>query len=207
MSRIPKQTAADRPVDEIVGCNVRGRLEEIISNLDRRNFGIAKSEAKDLLKFFPEKPKVKTAAHLLNEVQVLLADHKFTGNTPAVRRRQRTEQTIALAVAIALLDAGFLLGVQDGEELTLKHSRDIKAVQKALFTTDEDYLFVYVDADQDDPLNVEQDERPDYWVKFVYGNDGWDVISDYAGADTLDKYLGDGTAIQQLLDRAEEGNI
>lgn len=145
---------------------------------------------------------------LLTRVKALLPiTHKFTGYSPSVRRRQRTEQTIALAVAIALLDAGYLLGVNDGEETTLKHSHDIKAVQKALFTTDEDWLLVYEDADQDDPLNVAANDsnRSDWWVRLVYGNDGYDVVSDYCVA--LEDVIGDGTAIQELIDRAEEGNI
>lgn len=151
--------------------------------------------------------KPRTAAQLLATVKALLVNRKFTGDSPSIRRRQHTEETIVLAVAQVLLDAGFLLGVNDGEEVTVKWSRDIKAIQKALFTTDEDYLFVYVDADQDDPLNVERDERPDYWVRCVYGNDGWDVISDYSSAADLDPYIGDGTAIAELQVLAEEGRI
>lgn len=154
-----------------------------------------------------ENTKPRTAEQLLATVKALLQGRKFTGDSPSVRRRQRTEETLVLATAITLLDAGFLLGVNDGEEVTVKWSRNIKAIQKALFTTDEDYLYVYTDADQDDPLNVERDERPDYWVRFVYGNDGWDVISDYSSAEDLDPYLGEGSVIQKLQDMAEEGNI
>ena len=152
--------------------------------------------------------KQKTATQLLNKVQVLLANRKHTGQTPSIRRRQRTEETIVLAVAITLLDAGYLLGVNDGEEVTIHNSRDIAAIQKALFTTDEDYLYVYEDRDQDDPLNVEgEDERPDYWVRCIYGNDGYDVISDYSSAEDLDPFIGEGTLIAELQDKAEEGLI
>ena len=129
---------------------------------------------------------------------------KLTGENGRVKARQRIEQTIALVTAQVLLDAGFLLGVNDGEEVTLKWSRSIYKVQEALFTTDEDYLYVYIDRDQDDPLNVERDPRPDYWIRFVYGNDGLDVISDYSSAKDLDPYLGDGTLVQKLIDYAEK---
>jgi hypothetical protein len=121
----------------------------------------------------------------------------LTGDTGAVKARQRVEQTIALTAAQVLLDAGFSLGVDDGEEITLTHSRDIEAVKRALFTTDEDYLYVY-EAGRN--LN-EKDTRPDGWVRLIYGNDGWDVISDYSSVDLLDKYLGDGTAVQKLIDK------
>ena len=121
----------------------------------------------------------------------------LTGDTGAVKARQRVEQTIALTAAQVLLDAGFSLGVEDGEEVTLQFSRDIEAVKKALFTTDEDYLYVYHAGRNPRAL----EKRPDGWVRLVYGNDGWDVISDYSSVDLLDKYLGDGTAVQKLIDK------
>ena len=129
----------------------------------------------------------------------------LTGTTGTIKARQRIEQTIALVTAQALLDAGFLLGVNDGEETTLRYSRDLDKVQAALFTTDEDYLLVYEDADQDDPLNVVEDDRADYWVRFVYGNDGWDVISDYLTA--LEPYIGEGTVVAKLISHAEASGV
>jgi hypothetical protein len=119
---------------------------------------------------------------------------KMTGDTPAVRARQRIEQKIALTAVKQLLAEGYLLGVNDGEETTVHHSRDASAIEAALFTTDEDYIYVYIDADQDDPLNVMPvDLRPDYWVRLVYGNDGWDVISDYSVA--LEIHLSEAHAL------------
>lgn len=145
----------------------------------------------------------RTAAQLLATVKALLIDRKFTGDSPAVRRRQNTEETLVLAVAVALLDAGFSLGVYDGEEVTISHSKDIKAIQAALFTTDLDYLFLY-DAGR---TAKEIDKRPDYTVTCVYGNDGWDVISDYSSAADLDPFIGEGTAIAELQEQAEGGRI
>lgn len=146
--------------------------------------------------------KQTAPTHVVHGVTIAL-----TGDSPAVRRRQRTEHYICVEVAKALLDAGYLLGVNDGEEDTIRHSRDLKAIVNALFTTDEDWLLVYEDADQDDPLNAaaKEDTRPDYWVRFVYGNDGWDVVCDYTTG--LDHVIGDGTAVQKLIDRAEEGAL
>ena len=123
---------------------------------------------------------------------------KLTGSTIAVRNRQRIEQEIARAAVVTLLDAGFSLGVNDGEEIVLHHSTDVKAILNALFNTDGDYLYVYDMKALDYSL---KDETPDYWVRFVYGNDGWDVMSDYSNVDHLDKYLGDGTAVQKLIDK------
>ena len=107
-------------------------------------------------------------------IQTHVNAKKMTGDTPAVRARQRIEQKIALTAVEQLLAAGYLLGVNDGEETTVHHSRDAKAIEAALFTTDEDYIYVY--------LKDDKDVRPDFWVRLVYGNDGYDVISDYSVA-------------------------
>lgn len=124
---------------------------------------------------------------------------KLTGSTGAVKARQRIEQTIALTAAQALLDAGYSLGVNDGEDITIHHSRNLDKIQAALFTTDDDYLYVYVKGTNP------KDTRPDYWVRFVYGNDGWDVISDYTVH--LESVIGEGTVVGKLIDYAEENGV
>lgn len=73
-----------------------------------------------------------------------------------VKMRQKVERKIVFAAITQLLAAGYSLGVNDGEETTIHHSRDVKAIKKAMFTTDEDYLFVYVKGDD---LN---DPHPQY---------------------------------------------
>jgi hypothetical protein len=90
--------------------------------------------------------------------------------TTAVQKRQAIERQIMNAAVDQLLSVGFSLGVFDGEELTIDHSRIKKEINAALMTTDEDYLFVYEDGAKDHFG----------WVRFVYGNDGWDVICDYS---------------------------
>jgi hypothetical protein len=117
-----------------------------------------------------------------------------------VAMRQRVERKICMATVDALLAAGYSLGVNDGEEVTLEFSRDREKIADALFTTDEDYLYVY-EAERDPAA---KDKRPDMWVRFVYGNDGWDVICDYSHAKTLDPILGDDSEVQKLIDRESE---
>lgn len=126
---------------------------------------------------------------------------KLTGSTGAIKARQRIEQTIALVTAQALLDAGYSLGVNDGEETTIHHSRDLDKIQDALFTTDEDWLYVYETWGDGNTHR----KSPDWWVRFVYGNDGWDVISDYSIA--LETVIGDGTVVQKLIEHAEEYGV
>ena len=131
-------------------------------------------------------------------MKIKLSKLKLTGDSAAVKARQRVEQTIALTAAQVLLDAGFSLGVNDGEEITIHHSRNIEDIKDALFTTDEDYLYVYR------AKGDCKDTRPDGWVRLVYGNYGWDVISDYCDVGLLDPYLGDGTKVQALSDAFSE---
>jgi hypothetical protein len=103
--------------------------------------------------------------------------------SPSVKPRIRIEQKIARYTIRILLRAGFVLSVYDGEEITVSLSSDAAAICNAMSTTDEDYLFVYKPGE----------EVRFGWVRFVYGNDGYDVICDYttnldAQMDDVNKY-------------------
>ncbi len=106
-----------------------------------------------------------------------------------VKMRRHVEKVIARRVILDLLHAGFTLNVNCGDEddELPEPSNKAKTVLDAMFAADEDWLLVF------------QDGKRIGWVYFVYGNDGWDVVSDYtvnleshmAGANTLaDKYGG-----------------
>ena len=101
----------------------------------------------------------------------------------SVKMRQELERRIAEAAIKQLLANGFSLGVFDGGETVLERSKDAKAVLKAMFTTDEDELIVSRDSEDQDFG----------WVKFIYGNDGYDVIHDYTT--NLEEYLTEATAL------------
>ena len=77
------------------------------------------------------------------------------------------EDQIIKATIQVLLDAGYALSVNDGEETTLYRSVTPLLIFKAMKTTDEDYLVVFRGA-----------ERAG-WVRFIYGNDGVEVINDF----------------------------
>lgn len=83
-------------------------------------------------------------------------------------RRIEVEQLIARKCIEALLACGWSLDVNDGEETTVRHSRDADDIFAAMFTTDEDYLIVHKGMGEETSF-----------VWFIYGNSGWDVISDY----------------------------
>jgi hypothetical protein len=85
----------------------------------------------------------------------------------AVKVRQNIEKRIVLSLIDELLAQGFFLSVYDGEE-TSKPSRDKEAIVKAIMETDEDYLYAH------------RSEKKEWfgWIRLVYGNDGYDVMSD-----------------------------
>jgi len=84
-----------------------------------------------------------------------------------IETRKRLERQIARHTIKAALAAGYTLGVYDCEEITLENCADAGKVFDAMFTTDDDKLLFY------------RDGQRIGWVWFVYGNDGYDVISDY----------------------------
>lgn len=105
---------------------------------------------------------------------------------------QTIEKAIAKATIKALLDAGYVISVDDGEEITVKRSIGSIKILNAMFTTDEDILHVEM------PGTLVESG----WVKFIYGNDGYDVISDYTT--NLEEML---KPVSELADRIENGDF
>lgn len=93
----------------------------------------------------------------------------LTGSNASVRARQEIEVRIAAAFIDSALAAGYHISVDNGgDENELSDSTDKRNILAAMFLTDEETLW----------LDRPSDMKISY-VKFVYGNDGWDVISDY----------------------------
>lgn len=112
----------------------------------------------------------------------------------SVKMRQRVERIIARRLVMDAIRAGYALNVNNGgEDDELKEpSTSVREVMAAMMGADDDRVHVYVKSDSSVWIHFG-------WVWFVYGNDGYDVISDYTvnlepimtGADALaDKYGG-----------------
>ena len=80
------------------------------------------------------------------------------------------EEQVMKAVINSLLEAGYALGVNDGEEETVTNSRDPDEVFAAMKTTDQDYLLARKPTASDAQSG---------WVRFIYGNEGHEVVNDY----------------------------
>lgn len=127
-------------------------------------------------------------------------DHKTRETLPSlchVCQRIAVEQDIAERACKALLAAGYRLAVHNGEDddatVVSYDAKDglqssVERVLGLMFATDDEYLFAY----KVERAIVPDDNRPDAWVRFVYGNDGYDVISDYSmNIDTFLKPVND----------------
>lgn len=90
-----------------------------------------------------------------------------------MRAENIIERLVARQCIADLLAAGFVVSVNDGEETTLAKSTDTAAIVAAMFTTDEDWFYLRDTRYPDAP------EGHHAWVRFIYGNSGWDVINDY----------------------------
>jgi hypothetical protein len=101
--------------------------------------------------------------------------------------RQIVEHEIAEAVVDALLGAGYRLSTDygDGES---KVTSDRAQILKDLFQGDDDRLYAH------------KGGKYFGWVYLVYGNDGWDVISDYTT--NLESLIGEkGTKVQKIVEK------
>lgn len=101
--------------------------------------------------------------------------HKITGDTAAVKFRQWIELAIAVAFINQVVRSHYYISVNNGEDGEMKPTNDAKTVIEAMFLTDDEHLNVWV---------LKQETESEFtrigFAYFVYGNDGFDVISDYS---------------------------
>lgn len=82
---------------------------------------------------------------------------------------QDMEQRIAKMVIQAGIDNGFDMMINDGEDNVTPWTTDPSVLFDAMFSTDEDMIYF-------------RKGLINHFVYFVYGNEGYDVISDYSVA-------------------------
>jgi hypothetical protein len=87
----------------------------------------------------------------------------------SVKMRQHVERIIARRVLLDLIAAGYSINIDNGgdtEELS-SPSIKIKEILAVMFATDNEDIIVY--------------NGPKFigWVRLIYGNDGYDTVSDY----------------------------
>lgn len=107
-------------------------------------------------------------------------DHKNSKTLPLACptcMRIYVEHRIVKKTVKALLAAGYKLQTDLNEDpRPAKPTASSTDILAEMAETDDEFLGVFSDA----VVDVDgHDERPAGWVRFVYGNSGYDVISDY----------------------------
>lgn len=104
----------------------------------------------------------------------------------SVKMRQRVERMILRAVVRECFQNGYALNVDNGgDEFELKEpTTKLGDFLGACMAADEDRVYVYRRRRPTDAPVVTRAGETDQWyqigwVLFVYGNSGWDVVSDY----------------------------
>lgn len=102
------------------------------------------------------------------------------------------ENEIIRVVVDSALAEGFCLSVWDGGEMAVRRSTNADEIIAALKATDADTLHYY---------RMDAMQRPVHWgvVVLIYGNCGWDVISD--NSIKLEPYL---KAASELADQLSD---
>lgn len=135
---------------------------------------------------------------------VLADDAKFFAESnwiedKSVIRRSLMERAIIRRAVQALLahrtnaQPSYVLTVHDGGSEVISRSRDADAIMGAIMATDEDVLWVR-------RYGAHGNERVGF-LALIYGNDGWDVISDHtvALADVLQDTNDFAEAVAEVL--------
>lgn len=103
----------------------------------------------------------------------------YPGESAALMRRITIEGQIVNALVKQALASGYRVSVCDGEEWVVKLSSNRAEIIGACFSTDADSLVIR------DPNQAGADGafKKIGAVQLIYGNDGYDVISDYSSSD------------------------
>ncbi len=108
--------------------------------------------------------------------------------------RHDIEQQVARTAVESLTGAGYKISVFDGEAFALAKTDDVTAILDAMFSTDGDVLYVYTP-----PAAINESWERIGTVDFVYGNSGWDVISDHSLS--LENALHSANVLAEKLER------
>lgn len=85
-----------------------------------------------------------------------------------LRNRIDIERKICRRAIRELRKAGYTLRIHSGDDWETTTAAPENKLMRAMFNLDEAWLIAF------------KDGRQCGWVRLVFGNDGWDVISDYS---------------------------
>jgi hypothetical protein len=106
-----------------------------------------------------------------------------------ISTRQMIEKGIAKRVVRAAIETGYTVSLHDGGEYTVKRSRKLSEVMRAMFTVDEESLEI---------RDSEGGLIGTVWM--VYGNDGFDAINDFTATETMERLLVDANKYAESME-------
>ena len=107
-----------------------------------------------------------------------------------ITTRVEIERAIVKRIVRSAFAAGYSVTVHDGDAISLVRSRSLSGVMAAVMTTDEDTLIF---RDKETEARIGQ-------VSLVYGNCGWDVISDHTDSKVMESMLADATRYAEMVE-------
>jgi len=91
--------------------------------------------------------------------------------------RIKIEKRVARLFLKTAIKAGYLVRVHDGDDWACARTDKVSVALEAMFSTDEDRVYVYEKVNDETAEKLFKRLGHAY---FIYGNDGYDVISDYS---------------------------
>lgn len=113
--------------------------------------------------------------------------------TPSIAHRQKIERTIVELIVREAISKGYSISGFDEEDDIFQRETDVAEIMKNVMTTDEDTLTFH---------------RPDGtyagFVFLVYGNDGYDAISDHTATEEIEDILWAANRYAETAESADD---
>lgn len=109
-----------------------------------------------------------------------------------IKTIRQLERKVLRRLILNGIRASYSISVHDGGEVVVLNSKSVKELFEGMFSVDEERLFFHKEGES---IGI---------VHLVYGNEGWDVISDYTvGLEPL--MVGPNEVGEKFLERLATG--
>jgi hypothetical protein len=111
---------------------------------------------------------------------------------PEGARRMRMEKRVASALVKGLLGLGYTVTIDNGEDKPVEKGTRYTQIMNELWQTDEEHVLFH-----------DGTGKTRGWFFLVYGNDGYDLISDYSANDATEYVYRE--KVEPVINRLEAG--
>lgn len=110
-----------------------------------------------------------------------------------MNKTKEMEIRVLGAVIDTAIEQGFLITVDNGEDIPVKNSQDKELILSELFATDMEWLKFQ-----------KPGQKRRGTMLLVHGNDGWDVINDYS---TSVESIMESVAVNKVIDECMDEQV